>query len=81
MNKHATLNLKADKIARRRARPTSATIPRTSTSPAQAVYIDDMPEPAGTLHGCLGLSDRAHGEIAVDRPRRRCAQPPASSTC
>ena len=28
-------------------------------SPAQAVYIDDMPEPAGTLHGCLGLSARS----------------------
>lgn len=29
----------------------------------QAVYIDDMPEPAGTLHGCLGLSTVAHGTI------------------
>ncbi|HHZ07653.1 MAG TPA: xanthine dehydrogenase molybdopterin binding subunit [Rhizobiales bacterium] len=29
----------------------------------QAVYIDDMPEPAGTLHGCLGLSAVAHGTI------------------
>jgi xanthine dehydrogenase large subunit len=28
-----------------------------------AVYIDDMPEPAGTLHGCLGLSTVAHGTI------------------
>src|SRR5690606_21837417 len=28
-----------------------------------AVYIDDMPEPAGTLHGCLGLSNIAHGTI------------------
>src|SRR5262245_2924834 len=33
----------------------------------QALYIDDMPEPAGTLHGCLGLSDVAHGTIrAID---------------
>ena len=32
-----------------------------------AVYIDDMPEPAGLLHGCLGLSQRAHAEIvAID---------------
>jgi xanthine dehydrogenase large subunit len=32
-----------------------------------AEYIDDMPEPAGLLHGALGLSDRAHAEIlAVD---------------
>ena len=29
----------------------------------EAVYIDDMPEPAGTLHGCLGLSTVAHGKI------------------
>ncbi len=28
-----------------------------------AVYIDDMPEPAGTLHGCLGLSTVTHGTI------------------
>jgi xanthine dehydrogenase large subunit len=28
-----------------------------------AVYIDDIPEPAGTLHGCLGLSTVAHGVI------------------
>jgi xanthine dehydrogenase large subunit len=29
----------------------------------QAVYIDDIAEPAGTLHGCLGLSTIAHGTI------------------
>ncbi|OCW55555.1 xanthine dehydrogenase molybdopterin binding subunit [Hoeflea olei] len=28
-----------------------------------ADYIDDMPEPEGTLHGYLGLSDRAHAKI------------------
>lgn len=28
-----------------------------------ADYIDDMPEPAGTLHGALGLTDRVHAEI------------------
>jgi xanthine dehydrogenase large subunit len=28
-----------------------------------AEYIDDIPEPSGTLHGGLGLSDRAHAEI------------------
>lgn len=28
-----------------------------------ADYIDDMPEPAGTLHGALGMTDRAHAEI------------------
>ncbi len=28
-----------------------------------AVYIDDMPEPRGTLHLAVGLSDIAHGRI------------------
>ena len=28
-----------------------------------AIYIDDMPEPAGLLHGCLGLATVAHGKI------------------
>ncbi|MFB2550569.1 xanthine dehydrogenase molybdopterin binding subunit [Ensifer soli] len=28
-----------------------------------ADYIDDMPEPAGTLHAALGMTDRAHAEI------------------
>ncbi|MCA1494434.1 xanthine dehydrogenase molybdopterin binding subunit [Ensifer sp. NBAIM29] len=28
-----------------------------------AEYIDDIAEPAGTLHGYLGLSERAHAEI------------------
>ncbi len=28
-----------------------------------AEYIDDMPEPAGTLHAYLGLSERAHATI------------------
>lgn len=28
-----------------------------------AEYIDDIPEPAGLIHGALGLSDRAHAEI------------------
>ncbi|MBO6718852.1 MAG: xanthine dehydrogenase molybdopterin binding subunit [Rhizobiaceae bacterium] len=29
----------------------------------EAIYIDDMPDLAGTLHGCLGLSTVAHGTI------------------
>ncbi len=29
----------------------------------RAEYIDDMPEPAGLLHACLGLSERAHARI------------------
>jgi xanthine dehydrogenase large subunit len=28
-----------------------------------AVYIDDMPEPRGTLHGALGLATVAYGRI------------------
>ena len=40
----------------------------------QAVYIDDMPEPAGTLHGCLGLSTVAHGRItSIDLAAVRAA--------
>ncbi|MCV0393993.1 MAG: xanthine dehydrogenase molybdopterin binding subunit [Rhizobiaceae bacterium] len=31
----------------------------------QAVYIDDMPEPAGLLHAYLGLSEVAHGAITA----------------
>ena len=29
----------------------------------EAVYIDDMPEPPGTLHGALVLSPVAHGKL------------------
>jgi len=29
----------------------------------RAPYTDDIPEPAGTLHACLGLSQMAHGRI------------------
>jgi xanthine dehydrogenase large subunit len=39
-----------------------------------AIYIDDMPEPAGTLHGCLGLSTVAHGTIrSIDLSAVRAA--------
>lgn len=30
----------------------------------QAQYVDDIPEPAGTLHAYLGLATRAHANIA-----------------
>jgi xanthine dehydrogenase large subunit len=38
-----------------------------------AIYIDDMAEPAGLLHVCLGLSARAHARlVSVDlAPVRR----------
>lgn len=29
----------------------------------EAIYIDDMPEPAGLLHVYLGIADRAHAKI------------------
>jgi xanthine dehydrogenase large subunit len=29
----------------------------------EAIYIDDMPEPEGLLHGCFGLSECAHGTL------------------
>jgi xanthine dehydrogenase large subunit len=39
-----------------------------------AEYIDDIPEPAGTLHGGLGLADRAHAQIvSVDLDAVRAA--------
>src|SRR5690606_34504419 len=29
----------------------------------EALYVDDLPEPAGILHAAVGLSTRAHAEI------------------
>ncbi len=41
----------------------------------EAVYIDDMPEPAGLVHLCLGLCDRAHARIvAADLSAVRAAE-------
>ncbi|MGN6583367.1 MAG: xanthine dehydrogenase molybdopterin binding subunit [Rhizobiaceae bacterium] len=62
MNKHAQPELKAATIVGGVAtdqRHDSAHKHVTGT----AVYIDDMPEPAGTLHGCLGLSTATHAVI------------------
>ncbi|WP_432286895.1 xanthine dehydrogenase molybdopterin binding subunit [Aminobacter sp. BA135] len=40
----------------------------------EAIYIDDMPEPAGTLHIGLGLSNVAHGTLkSVDLAAVRAA--------
>ncbi len=40
----------------------------------EAVYIDDIPEPAGLLHVYLGLSERAHARlVAVDLNAVRAA--------
>ena len=62
MNKHASPDIKAARIKGGVAtdqRHDSAHKHVTGT----AVYIDDMPEPAGLLHGCLGLSTVTHGRI------------------
>jgi xanthine dehydrogenase large subunit len=40
----------------------------------EALYIDDLPEPAGVLHAAVGLSARAHAEIVrMDLDRVRTA--------
>ena len=40
----------------------------------EALYIDDLPEPAGLLHVQLGLSTKAHGKILnVDLSQVRAA--------
>lgn len=62
MNKHAQPDLSAAAIKGGVAtdqRHDSAAKHVTGT----AVYIDDIAEPAGTLHGCLGLSTIAHGTV------------------
>ena len=39
-----------------------------------ATYIDDMPEPAGLAHACLGLSERAHARlVSIDLADVRAA--------
>src|SRR4051812_31107733 len=39
-----------------------------------AAYIDDMPEPPGTLHAALVLSPVAHGRVrAIDTSRAKAA--------
>jgi len=72
MNKH-TNNLKAAKIAggvHTDQRHDSAHKHVAGT----AVYIDDMPEPAGTLHVGVGLSSVAHGKLkTVDLSAVRAA--------
>ncbi|TJV55598.1 MAG: xanthine dehydrogenase molybdopterin binding subunit, partial [Mesorhizobium sp.] len=61
MTKHAP-NLKAQKIA-----GGVATDQRHDSAHKHvrgtAVYIDDMPESSGMLHGCLGLSTATHATI------------------
>ena len=59
---HHAPNLKAERISGGVAtdrRHDSAHKHVTGT----AIYIDDMPEPAGLLHACLGLSTVAHAKV------------------
>ncbi|POR48943.1 xanthine dehydrogenase molybdopterin binding subunit [Bosea psychrotolerans] len=57
--------------------PAGAARPHDSASKhvaGEAVYIDDIPEPAGLAHACLGLSGIAHGRlIALDLEPVRAA--------
>ena len=68
--------------------PAAVETPHDSASKhvtGRADYTDDLVEPAGTLHACLGLGKIAHGRItALDLaavraapPRRAMAGPPA----
>ena len=73
MNRHAAPNLKAEKIVGGVATDQRHDSAHKHVS-GQAVYIDDMPEPAGALHGCLGLSGVAHGTInSIDLSAVRAA--------
>lgn len=73
MNKHATPNLKAEKIVGGVATDQRHDSAHKHVS-GSAVYIDDMLEPAGTLHVGLGLSKVAHGTLkSVDLSAVRAA--------
>ncbi|ESY48284.1 MULTISPECIES: xanthine dehydrogenase molybdopterin binding subunit [unclassified Mesorhizobium] len=63
MNKHASPDLKAQKISGGVAADQRHDSAHKHVS-GSAVYIDDMPEPAGMLHGCLGLSTATHATIS-----------------
>ncbi len=62
MNKHATSDPKAQKISGGVATEQRHDSAYKHVS-GQAVYIDDMPEPAGTLHVGIGLSTVARGKL------------------
>ena len=73
MNKHHTPDLKAEKIeggVHSSVRHDSA----HKHVAGSAIYIDDITEPAGTLHAGLGLSNVAHGILkSVDLSAVRAA--------
>ena len=62
MNKSFKPDLNAEKVqgGAHAARPHDSAIKHVT---GQAIYIDDMGEPAGTLHAYLGLSERAHAKV------------------
>ncbi|WP_159588561.1 xanthine dehydrogenase molybdopterin binding subunit [Chelativorans xinjiangense] len=62
MTRHETLNLRKAKIAGGVATDRRHDSAHKHVT-GEAVYIDDMAEPAGTLHAYLGLSEVAHGTI------------------
>ncbi|MEO3384706.1 xanthine dehydrogenase molybdopterin binding subunit [Mesorhizobium sp. CAU 1741] len=62
MNRHAAPDIKAQKISGGVATDRKHDSAHKHVA-GEAIYIDDMPEPAGTLHGCLGLSTVAHATI------------------
>jgi xanthine dehydrogenase large subunit len=62
MNKHASPSLTAKAIVGGVATDTRHDSAHKHVT-GQAVYIDDMPEPAGLLHAYLGLSTVPHGAI------------------
>ncbi|MHA7884088.1 molybdopterin cofactor-binding domain-containing protein, partial [Nitratireductor rhodophyticola] len=62
MTRHETLDLDKARIAGGVASDQKHDSAHKHVS-GEAVYIDDMPEPVGTLHACLGLAEVAHGTI------------------
>ncbi|WOV90609.1 MAG: xanthine dehydrogenase molybdopterin binding subunit [Candidatus Zeuxoniibacter abyssi] len=54
---------------RTRTHPVGLAIPHNSAAlhvSGEAIYIDDIPPPAGTLYAALGLSERAHAAFNMD---------------
>ncbi|MFC5585152.1 xanthine dehydrogenase molybdopterin binding subunit [Nitratireductor kimnyeongensis] len=73
MTRHETLDLDKARIAGGVASDQKHDSAHKHVS-GEAVYIDDMPEPVGTLHACLGLSEVAHGAITnIDLSKVRAA--------
>ncbi|MAS13336.1 MAG: xanthine dehydrogenase molybdopterin binding subunit [Nitratireductor sp.] len=73
MTRHETLDLDKARIAGGVASDQKHDSAHKHVS-GEAVYIDDMAEPAGTLHACLGLAEVAHGTItSMDLSKVRAA--------